>query len=153
MKILKNIQTAKTGILFLILGFIFSILFIMLLFLNHLTITKRNNVFLSFTEHSTYTIESHTNKKQKKQELFSYNQYHIYGYGIQNIFISFQNSRMNLKEILEKGLLDFDELLKNFQLINKSISDQILKYEYKEYIVTIANLYEDEIEVIFSLKG
>ncbi len=150
MAIRKKIEKMKTVLFFMILANI-CLIFLCFLFLikhiNHLTVTHAFKDFNSSSKYSLY-LEKDRNCKRQKQNLFTIENVHFYGYCIKSITIYYNHAYLPLKETLEKKYLTFDELLKDATVINRD--SLIKKYQKNAYTITVYPLYPDYTEVIFS---
>ncbi len=152
MSLLYKIRTIKKRIPFLIIGFIVFFLFFILLLLNHLIKIQISASFKNFTAKSEYTLISEPSKKLQKQKLFDYGKYHFYGYGINTLFISYQGKNIKLQNVLQEGLLNWEDILKKFTLVD-NFNSYILTYENQDIKITVLQIFEEETEILFSKKN
>lgn len=152
MTVLKNIQKTKYGICFALIGILLSILLVSLVVIHHVNTLKIKNTFSNFTSSSSYEITYRTTKQNTKRKLFDYQNYHFYGYGLNDIKIEYQGLEINLRTTLKENYLSFEDLLNNFQFVYETNDKTITKYENKNLKVIVGKIYENNIEVIFSVK-
>ncbi len=153
MTILKKIKKSKLGIYFFLIGIFLAILFISFVMVQHINTLKVKNVFSSFSTHKPYEIVYQSTKGKTKRKLFTYQNYHFYGYGIGNIGIAYQGIEVNLRTVFTKNDFSFEEFLKNFTLTYESEDKTVARYVNKDLEIRIDKMYENAMEVIFSKKG
>ncbi len=146
--LLKKIRQVKKGVSFLVIGLFITILFVFLLLLNHLRFIKINDTYKSFDNNSEYSLVLNKKDETKKYKLFSYQNYHFYGYGIKNISISYQNVLLNLEEFLKKEYLNIEEFFENSSLMYSN--NNITKYYYDNCVFIVIHLFDNYNEVIIS---
>lgn len=145
---LKNFKKMENGIFSIILGLLVTLFLVFLLTIHHLYQFKKKSVYTTFYKNSYYDLFLKTTKTLEKKKLFSFQNNHFYGYGITNIFITYQNVLYSLKDVLEKNLLTTDDLLNSFTLVSQN--DKIKLYQYKTYTITVSYLLDDYCEITFS---
>lgn len=153
MKIVKSIRKTKTGMKFAILGSIFTILFLLLLTLNHLNILRTRNAFQNFNREEQYEIVVATTRTKTKKKLFDYENLHFYSYGIRNISIAYNGNKMSLKDILEDRDFALDDFLNNFSLVMETEDKTIQKYAKGNLFITVEKMYPNETDIVFSKKN
>ena len=97
---------------------------------------------------SEYSLVLNKKDETKKYKLFSYQNYHFYGYGIKNISISYQNVLLNLEEFLKKEYLNIEEFFENSSLMYSN--NNITKYYYDNCVFIVIHLFDNYNEVIIS---
>lgn len=144
----RSLKKTKRGVRLLIVGLIFTTIFIILILFNHMRFIKVNDTYKNFSGDSDYEIIYKETNDLNKYQLFAYEDYHFYGLGIKNVGISYKGVFLSLETILQEKYLNLEELLADFTLIYNS--QNISKYQSDKYLFTIIELYENYKEVIIS---
>ena len=151
MKMLQKIRTAKKMLYYLIVGLILAVLFVFLLLINHLNRMRINNAFKNLNKESDYKIvlKNAYNCESKRFNLFTYQNIEFTGVCIKKIYISYNDTTISLKKVLEKGYLNWEDILGNSTLISKS--DKIEQYQANgPYTISIYETSKKDKEIVFS---
>jgi hypothetical protein len=151
MKLINKLEKTKFYCLVGLFIFIFFIGFTLMLLSNHLLNIKENKLFADFNK-TNYEIvlDKKDNCKLNKKELFTYKNYNISGYCINNIYVIYNSYKISLNNVLNKEYLQLDDILSNLEL---SYEEAGINYYTSDSLDVIkANLYKDQYEVIFLPK-
>lgn len=147
MKLLRKLKNAKKGTIFLLIGNVFFIFFILLVLTQHLSLIRERNAFKTFTRDSEYKIVLTVGKQKNKRKLFDVGNYHFYGIGVQNIEIAYNGTNKNLKKIMKQEELSLTDFLENWHLVYTSPDQTIKKYESDTYELRLETISEEESEI------
>lgn len=153
MTILKNIRKIKTNIVFLILGCGILILFLVLVNVNYLLHLRADAIFKTFSNDCSYETLFYVSKRTEKIKLFDSGNYHLYGYGIKGVGISYHGVTKNLKEVLKTDNLSWNAFLKNFKLVYETEDKTIKKYAWNHVEIVLNKIQENYIEMLLIEKG
>lgn len=131
-----------------------GISFIVLLLSNHLYNIKIEKTFKDFNSRSYYTLTFQEAKhcENKKYSLFSWDDYNFSGYCIKEVYLTYNNLSVPLKEILKKNYLKIEEIFKNTTKIEETKTIEKYENTKEKYSITLSNPVGNYKEVIFS-KG
>ena len=150
MNLLNKIKQTKKNTIFLIIGLFLTILFFLLVFINHFNQMKVKSIYKTLENTSNYQIVLNSEKSKEKIKLFDYRNYHFYGYGITRVNLSYDGTTWNLKNVLKNKFLTLEDILDQFDLISEI--NQLKIYKNENYLITVEFFSDKNIEVIFSKR-
>jgi hypothetical protein len=152
MRLRNKIRKLKLYYLFFSLGFGLMICITLIMLMYHLIDIREDKIFKNLDK-SNYklVLEEKDNCKLQKKNLFTYDNYNISGYCINNIYIIYNNYKITLSDALDKNYLTISDIINNLGLM--ITEDEINYYSGDDFEVVLENLYKNQYEVIFIPKN